>query len=296
MTGFERVGDDPVSRLPTDWTKSMSASVRAYYNRNARQEWERLDLPLGRIEFSSTMHLIEKYFPARGRVCDIGGGPGRYTMELIRRGYQVTLLDLSEDEVLLAHVRLNELGLSAERLITGDARDLSAFASRSFDAALLLGPMYHILDSGQRDRALRELARILKPRGVAIIAYLNSWGIMKTGISDFPSWYEDISVLRSMPEEHVYPEQKLTEFTDAYWSTPPAAQDEIKRNGLELISYAGAEGFVGGMQPLVAQLAIDRPNAYMNVMQVAAETCELPQFRDATDHLHLVVRNPDADS
>ncbi len=270
----------------------MSKFVRDYYNRNARLEWERLTLPLGQIEFACTMHLVEKYFPPVGCVCDIGGGPGRYTIELIRRGYQVTLFDLSEEEVQLAGVHLKELGLSAERLIVGDARDLSAFDSQPFDAALLMGPMYHIVDAEQRAGVLHQLTRILKPQGMAIVSYLNSWGIMRSGISDFPHWYQDMTVIRSMLEEHVYLESKLTEFTDAYWSTPPAAEDEIKRAGLELISYAGAESFVGGMKPLLEQLAADRPSAYKNVVQMASETSELPQYRDSTDHLHFVVRNP----
>ena len=77
----------------------MSEVVKNFYNSNAKLEWERLDLPLCRIEFVSTLGLIDKYFPKRGRVCDIGGGPGRYAIELIRRGYAVTLLDISDDEI-----------------------------------------------------------------------------------------------------------------------------------------------------------------------------------------------------
>ncbi|MCB8954519.1 MAG: hypothetical protein H6650_21150 [Ardenticatenales bacterium] len=60
-----------------------------------------------------------------------------------------------------------------------------------------------------------------------------------------------------------------------------------------MVSYAGAEGFVGGMGLMLAQLAAGIPAAYENVVQVAAETRELPQYRDSTDRLHLVVRKPD---
>ncbi len=272
----------------------MSESVRDYYNRNAFAEWERLDGALGRIEFASTVHLIDKYFPAQGRVCDIGGGPGRYTIELIRRGYQVTLLDLSEVEVDMAGARLRELGMSAERLIVGDARDLSSLASSSFHAALLMGPMYHVLDSEQRLAILRELHRVLMPRGTAVVSYLNSWGIVRTLIADAPHWYKDISVARSMQDENVYPDEKLTQFAEAYWSTPPAAQREIKLAGLELVGYAGAESIAAGMAPYLERMRAGLPDAYANAVQVAAETCELPQYRDCTDHLHFVIQKPGA--
>ena len=35
------------------------------------------------------------------------------------------------------------------------------------------------------------------------------------------------------------------------------------------------------------------PLAYANVVHVAAETCELPQYRDSKAHLHVVARRPD---
>ncbi len=287
-------------RLITNWASfkikqhksvsAMSQFVRDFYNNNAVREWERLDMPLCKIEFVSTLRLIDKYFPKQGHICDIGGGPGRYSIELIRQGYTVTLFDLSEEEVRLARAQLDTLGLSAKQLIVGDARDMSALASESFDAALLMGPMYHIVEPEERAGVLRELARILKPHGTAIVAYLNAWGIMRTGIVDFAHWYRDISTLRSMLNEHTFTGQGQPNFTACYWSTPDAALGEVKKASLEVISYAGAEGFAGGMGPLLERLAADNPEAYSNVVQVAAETCELEQYRDSTDHLHIVVR------
>lgn len=64
---------------------AMSQFVRDFYNYNAVREWERFDLPLCRIEFVSTLRLIDKYFPQQGHICDIGVGPGRYSIELLRR-------------------------------------------------------------------------------------------------------------------------------------------------------------------------------------------------------------------
>jgi S-adenosylmethionine-dependent methyltransferase len=271
----------------------MSQAVRDYYNKNAKMEWDRLDGALCRIEFASTLYLIDKYFPKQGRVCDIGGGPGRYAIELAKLGYQVTLLDISEEEVQLARAQSNQLGLQAEQLLVGDARDLSRFPPASFDAALLMGPMYHVIDPGDRANILRELKRILKPNGIAIIAYLNSWGIARTGIVDFAHWYKDIGTLRSMLAEHAFDAQTLSSFTECYWSTPEAALQEAKAAGLDVISYSGAESFVGGMGPLLENLRLESPVAYANVVQVAAETCELAQYRDGTDHLHIVVRKAD---
>ena len=269
----------------------MSQAVKKYYDDHATQEWERLDNIRCKIEFASTLHLIEKYFPKQGRICDIGGGPGRYTIELARRGYQATLLDISEEEIKLAGSRLDELGLQAE-FIVGDACHLNQFALGLFDAALLMGPMYHVIDSQDRHRILIQLKGILKPNGIAIIAYLNSWGLIRTGIVDFPHWYKEKSKLSSLLYELTFEGQALSDFTECYWSTPEAALQEIQKAGFKVISYAGAEGFAGGLRPLLEKLSTEDPEAYTNVVQFAAETCELKQYRDSTDHLHFVVQSP----
>jgi SAM-dependent methyltransferase len=268
----------------------MSQFVKDYYNAHADNEQKRLDLPLGRIEFAGTLRLIEKYFPRQGHICDIGGGTGRYTIELLRRGYSVTLFDISEEEIRLAGSLLNNLKLTAEQLIIGDAQDMSMLASNTFDAALLLGPMYHVVKPDERAKILRELKRILKPQGVAIIAYLNSWGLLKTGSVECPQLCKDISFLRSMLDEHTFIGESPYSFTDLYWSTPRAALQEVKTAGFEVISYAGAESFASGMGNLLEKVAHDEPEAYNNIIEVAAEMCELEQYRDSTDHLHIVVR------
>jgi S-adenosylmethionine-dependent methyltransferase len=272
----------------------MSQFVRDYYNSHAENEQNRLDLPHCRMEFASTLGLIDKYFPRQGRVCDISGGTGRYTIELLRKRYSVTLFDLSKEEIRLAGIELNKKGLSAERLITGDARDMSMLALESFDAALLMGPMYHVIEPDERAKVLQELKRILKPQGVAIIAYLNSWGLIKTGIEDFPDWFKDVSFLRSMLSEHTFRGQRLSDFTECYWSTPEAALGEINQAGLEVVSYAGVESFANGMRTMLERLAGENPEAYRNIVQAVAETCELKQYRDSTDHLHIVARKKPA--
>ena len=76
-------------------------TVSSFYS-DAQREWDRLSLPLGRIEFASTLNLIARRFKHGGAIADIGGGPGRYMIELLKRGYRVTLVDLSPENIELA--------------------------------------------------------------------------------------------------------------------------------------------------------------------------------------------------
>ena len=65
---------------------------------------------------------------------------------------------------------------------------------------------------------------------------------------------------------------------------------ELAGAGFEVVTYAGAEAFASGMLAELSQIAGTDPAAYENVLRLAEETCELPQYRDATEHLHAVVR------
>jgi SAM-dependent methyltransferase len=157
----------------------------------------------------------------------------------------------------------------------------------------MLGPLYHLADGHARRQALAELRRVLRPGGVAISAYLNSWGLLRTGLNDFPRWYRDAEFARGLMQPQSFSAERLRNFTETHWSSPPAAMDEIRGAGFDVLTYIGAEGFCGGMGPQLESLAAGDPEAYANIVAFAVETSELPQYRDATDHLHFVLRKGD---
>lgn len=122
------------------------------------------------------------------------------------------------------------------------------------------------------------------------MAYLNSWGLLRTGINDFPARYETLAFLRSLLRERSWAGNELSGFTECYWSTPPAALKELQEASFEVATYIGAEGFANGLGPQLEHLMKDKSAVYNNIVHMAAETSELPQYRDACDHLHIVIR------
>jgi SAM-dependent methyltransferase len=135
--------------------------VRAFYNRTAMAEWKRID---GRPEFLLTSRLLEKKIPRGARVLDIGGGSGRYSIFLAGRGYDVTLLDLAEENVRLAREMAAEAGVTI-RAVAGNALDAESLVTGPFDAVLLMGPLYHLTDPRDRERAMTAALNLLKPGG-----------------------------------------------------------------------------------------------------------------------------------
>ena len=109
--------------------------VERYYATFGEREWERLDVTsIGAIEYAVTLHALETHLPPDGRVLDLGGGPGRYTIWLAQRGYRVVLADLSPDLLAIANAKVDEHGASenVEAVVEADARDLSAWPDNAF--------------------------------------------------------------------------------------------------------------------------------------------------------------------
>lgn len=145
--------------------------VEHSYDATAENEWHRLERH--RVEYGVTMKALEEYLPkAPAKIADIGGGPGRYSIELARRGYEVTLVDLSARCLEFARSKAAEAGVQLARVIHADARDLPMLPDEGFDAVLLMGPLYHVLEHAQRLRVVREGHRILRLGGRAVSTFI----------------------------------------------------------------------------------------------------------------------------
>ena len=267
----------------------MSKVVRNYYDDDVLREWERLAKPYRRLEMESTLRLVDEFFSPGCHVADIGGGPGRYTMELLRRGFAVSLFDLSPRSIDFAREKLSQQGLTPRRAEPADARDLSMLASQSFDAALELGPMYHIVEESGRLEALSELHRILKPGAPAIVGYINPLGLLRAGLTEFPSLYADEPLIRQLFGTFIQAGAQEA-FTEAVFVSPTQAMDELRASGFAIECRAGVEGCASGALEQVQALSEADPAAYDVLTRLVAESSTHPAFRDSTEHLHVVVR------
>lgn len=68
-------------------------------------------------------------------------------------------------------------------------------------------------------------------------------------------------------------------FTEAYFSTPDMALQEVRASGFQIISYAGAESFLSGMHLEMDKLYHDSEEMYYNYLKMACECCEKPEYR-----------------
>lgn len=130
----------------------------------------------GQLEFATTMSYIHRYTNPQSRVLEVGAGTGRYSIALAKEGLDVTAVELVESN--LAILRENSKGISNISSTQGDATDLSRFGDNSFDITLLLGPMYHLYEPDEVNKAIDEAVRVTKPGGVIFFAFISVYAIM----------------------------------------------------------------------------------------------------------------------
>ena len=152
----------------------FSNFISQYYDGRVDDEWERMDRH--RTEYALTSRaLAECLPPPPAHILDCGSGPGRYAIDLARQGYRVTVFDLSGENLRRARRKAEEAGVELHGYVQGNAINLSQFQDETFDAVLLMGPLYHLLEQDERLQALQESQRVLKPGGPLLAAFMGRY-------------------------------------------------------------------------------------------------------------------------
>ena len=135
-------------------------TVEQFYDQDEHNEWSRFDRH--RTEFAVNLRALSEFLPpAPVQILDVGGGPGRYAIELTKRGYPVTLLDLAQRNLERAQANAEVAGIALAGVQHGNALDLTCFADNTYDAVLLMGPLYHLFTEQDRVQAVVEARRVL---------------------------------------------------------------------------------------------------------------------------------------
>jgi SAM-dependent methyltransferase len=265
-------------------------AVRAYYASFGEREWQRLTNPDdGAIEFALTKQLLARYLPPSGRILDLGGGPGRYTIWLAERGYQVVLADLSPELLAIARTQIVAAGVDqqVEAIVEADACDLSRWPGASFDAVLCLGPFYHLPDPADRARAATELARVLRPGGIAAVAFMPRYALLRRTLAladerqhlSAPRWLERLL------QHGIFENDIPGRFTHGYGAHPVEIGPFFAHYGLQMLTLAASEGIAGGIQAEVADMVAADPGVRDIALDILVETATDPSILGMASHL-----------
>lgn len=229
-------------------------NVQNFYDENVQNEWDRLGVR-HRTEFAVTMRALREFLPpAPACVIDIGGGPGRYALSLAEAGYGVTLVDLSEGNVAFAREKANEMGVRLEGIFQKNALDLSDFPSKSFEAALLMGPLYHLQKESERLQALSEARKLLKPGGLIFASFISRFAAFQDAASKGFAWILERPEVTEKLLTTGINAGEVDGFTDAYFAHPDEVIPLCEAAGFETIIRIGCEGMAGGHEAYINSL------------------------------------------
>ncbi len=256
------------------------SNVEKYYDQNPQEEWERLEHH--RIEFQITLRALAEFLPPPpARLIDIGGGPGRYAISLAQRGYHVTLVDLSGGNLELAKQKAAEAGVKVDAFVHANILELSAFPAADFDSALLLGPLYHLHSLPERQNALWQANRLLKPGGIVFASVITRFASFRdaavhgyTYVLDDPAYSEKL-LATGIHDNGVG-------FADAYFSHPDEVIPLGENTGFTTLRLMGCEGILAGHEEYVNSLTGTAHDIWLDFnYRMAQEPCLL----GASDHL-----------
>jgi SAM-dependent methyltransferase len=125
------------------------------------------------INFNNSLHIL-----------DIGCGTGRHSIELAKRGYKITGIDLSDSQLARAEVKAKEAGVKVE-FIKKDAREFSF--PNLFDFAIMICEgAFPLMETDEMNfRILQNIYNSLKENSKFIFTTLNGLFPLFHSVKDF---------------------------------------------------------------------------------------------------------------
>ncbi len=112
--------------------------------------------------------------PKTSIVADVGSGNGRHLIPCAKHCKKVIGLDVSGELLKITQEKLIENKLVNIDLVHSDAVNIP-LNKNSVDAVLFIAALHNIPQRYRRIKALKEINRILKPNGKAIISVWSRW-------------------------------------------------------------------------------------------------------------------------
>lgn len=167
----------------------MENTIINYYN--AYDEDGRLFRNNGhQVEWITSMIYFKKLFKKGSFILDGCAGTGNYSFKLAELGHKVIAGDIVPHNIDIIRAKQNKNPILND-IYNGSITDLSQFENGIFDVVLCMGAFYHICDE-ERNIAMSECLRVLKPKGLLAISYISNVAASILKLSDKLENIEDV--------------------------------------------------------------------------------------------------------
>jgi S-adenosylmethionine-dependent methyltransferase len=238
-----------------------------------------------RMEFYINLRFIKENLSEKKlRILDLGGGVGRYSIELTKMGHEVTLIDLASKNIKNALKLSKEEKVKIHKAEVGNALDLSNIKTDAFDVVLAMGPFYHIKDLKLRVQCINEIKRVLKENGLLFSAHLTKYAFFKYIVANFPEkineyYGNSINVF----EKGLKLKSDGDNFTDNTFTEN--TEDVLKfmdDSGFINSEIIASEGLVDHIEDKLTNLDLDK---FLKVGELNFKICKDKYILNAASHL-----------
>ncbi len=158
-------------------------------------------------------------------ILDVGCGTGRHAIELAKRGYTVTGIDLSESQLKRAREKAQAAGVTVQ-FIRQDARDLTI--DQQFDLVIMLCEgAFSLMETDEMNFSiLKQAAEHLKPGGKFIFTTLNALYPLYHSVKDFINSGSDVESMDNSFDLMTFRDRSTIAVVDDYGNKKQLDCDE----------------------------------------------------------------------
>lgn len=257
--------------------KNQNKLVKTFYEKIAKDYDKQYQTPYWELYHEITWQNIKKFLPKNKKaiILDTGGGTGYWTIRLAKLGYNVVLTDIARNMLEIAKQKIKKEGLENKVTIKEtNIRDISCFPSNYFDMVLSEGdPVSYCLDA---KRAIKELTRVLKPKGYTIVSTDSKYPLIlklleENSFKQLSNFLKTGLLKREFKFQAFTPEELKNLFEDC---------------GLKVIKTIG--------KPILTQFLAQEKrnnivkNNFSKIVKLELEFCDTPSILGFGGHLEIV--------
>lgn len=258
--------------------------VKNYYDNDVNLEWERLEKYY--VEFEITKRYFDRFIKQGDKVLDVGGGPGKYSLYLLNKGCDVTLVDLSPNNVKFAKNKAEEHRLNL-KAISGDARNINNIVFDKFDHILLMGPLYHLLDEKDRVNTINSCLSLLKPNGMIYVGFVSSHARIIYTLRDKPEKILNDDIMQEWKYFIDGVDFTGDSFTKAFLINPKNVLPFMEQFNLDKIHFLSCESILAQSMDFLKQQPQQVIDKWLNF---AEKICEREDLLSFAEHLMYIGR------
>lgn len=257
----------------------MKTDINAVYTTLFNEDLRLCQDKASSVEYITNSRYILDALNPGDKVLELGAATGRYTVMLAERGFDVTAVEIVQNN--LDQLKKKLTPTMSVTPVLGNAIDLSAFEDASFDVVLNMGPLYHFPNKVDQDKVVKETMRVLKPGGTAFFAFINNDMVFVTEAFLYNPLFLTDNDKNYNKETHKVVDEPFT------FHTIESVQALMNKHDLKAHKFIASEGLAELMKDHINNLTDEE---FANWMQFHFYMCEKRESLNTSHHVLYITK------